>query len=149
MDDLYSILGWPFMEPFRRIYLDEDFDEQDLIVSENIMNYYSNFVRTGYGLIQNYMNSCMYAWWKSESMIRNIRWSIGIDENETMKAQRTGWSGRKKISYENDKLVSHIALLFLFVSYNLSRMTLIPLSFSRLNVAIFPLPGTNRGIQYV
>lgn len=48
MDDLYSIFGWPYMEPFRRIYLNEDFEEMDLIVSERIMNYYSNFVRTGY-----------------------------------------------------------------------------------------------------
>lgn len=48
MDDLYSIFGWPYMEPFRRIYLNEDFEEMDLVVSERIMNYYSNFVRTGY-----------------------------------------------------------------------------------------------------
>ena len=51
LDDVYSILGYPFMESYRRIYLNADFDEQDLIVSDNIMNYYSNFARTGYGLI--------------------------------------------------------------------------------------------------
>ena len=61
MDDVYSILGWPFMETFRRLYLNADFDEQDLIFSEHMMNYYSNFVRTGYGLIYKYdlMNGLM------------------------------------------------------------------------------------------
>lgn len=66
MDDLYSILGEPYNEAYRRIFLGEDFDEQDLIVSENIMNYYSNFVRTGWELIKLILDEWMNEWRKEE-----------------------------------------------------------------------------------
>ena len=47
MDDIYSVLGDPFMRAFRLIYLREDFDAIDLAISGIIMNFYSNFAHTG------------------------------------------------------------------------------------------------------
>jgi len=72
MDDLYSILGEPYNEAYRRIFLGEDFDEQDLIVSENIMNYYSNFVRTGWELIKLILDEWMNEWMKKRRRMGNI-----------------------------------------------------------------------------
>ena len=52
IDDIYSILGEPYMRAWRLLYLQADFDAVDTQISEHIMNYYSNFAHTG--SVQNY-----------------------------------------------------------------------------------------------
>jgi carboxylesterase type B len=47
VDDIYSVLGDPFMEVYRKRFLDYDFNETDYTVSNNIMDYYTNFAYTG------------------------------------------------------------------------------------------------------
>jgi carboxylesterase type B len=47
LDDIYSVLGYPFMEIYRKRFLSFDFNETDYIVSSNIMDYYTNFAYTG------------------------------------------------------------------------------------------------------
>lgn len=47
IDDLYSVFGEPFMLVFKRLFLGADFDDLDKQISENIMDYYSNFAHTG------------------------------------------------------------------------------------------------------
>ncbi|KAK2164457.1 hypothetical protein LSH36_63g06038 [Paralvinella palmiformis] len=48
IDDIYSVLGDPFMKIFRILFMDEDeFSPEDEIVATNIRNYYTNFAYTG------------------------------------------------------------------------------------------------------
>ena len=47
LDDVYSYLGDPFMKTYRRLDLKADFNATDLFMSEQLMNYFSNFAYTG------------------------------------------------------------------------------------------------------
>ncbi len=48
VDDLYSILGEPFLEVYRERFLEnQDFDEDDKEISRKIQSYYANFAWTG------------------------------------------------------------------------------------------------------
>lgn len=47
LDDLYSILGTPFMQTYRLLVFQLPYDELDTEVMERMMNYYSNFAYTG------------------------------------------------------------------------------------------------------
>ena len=47
LDDVYPMLGPTFMQTFRELFQLGEWGEDDYVISEKIMSYYTNFAHTG------------------------------------------------------------------------------------------------------
>jgi hypothetical protein len=56
MDDIYSFLGKPFFERYRRLFLKQDFDDTDTTISNYLISYFSNFAYTRFDAHNNLRN---------------------------------------------------------------------------------------------
>ena len=51
VDDLYSVFGDAFMDVYRRLFLRTDWEDRDYTTSNTWMDYLTNFVYTGSGIL--------------------------------------------------------------------------------------------------